>query len=101
MHLVQILLPLLDNDGHEIPRAQFDSVAAEVTARFGGLTAYTRSPAQGRWNRRDSTNYDDVIVLEVMVKELDRAWWAAFRRQLEHGFRQEEVVVRAQPIERL
>jgi len=101
MHLVQILLPLFDNEGGKIPREHYETVAAEITARFGGLTAYTRSPAQGRWKREEATNYDDVIVLEVMVRNLDRRWWGDLRKRLEDDFRQQEIVIRAQPIERL
>jgi hypothetical protein len=30
-----------------------------------------------------------------MTGELDRAWWSAFRKDLERRFRQETVIVRA------
>jgi hypothetical protein len=30
-----------------------------------------------------------------MVDELDRAWWADWRRALEHRFGQEDLLVRA------
>jgi hypothetical protein len=33
-----------------------------------------------------------------MVEEIDRAWWNSYREQLEHAFRQRELVVRAQDI---
>lgn len=101
MHLVQILLPLFDNEAREFPRSFFEAVAYEITARFGGLTAYTRSPAQGRWKQEEETSYDDVIVFEVMVQKLHRPWWKDLRVRLERTFRQKEVVIRAQPIELL
>ena len=101
MHLVQILLPLYDNQARKFPRSHFETVASEITARFGGLTAYTRSPAQGRWKQRAGTSYDDVIVFEVMVEKLHRSWWKGLRARLERTFRQKEVVIRAQPIELL
>lgn len=41
------------------------------------------------------------MVYEVMTEQLDRAWWADYRRALEVRFQQEEVVVRAQSMERL
>jgi len=36
------------------------------------------------------------VVFQVMAAELDKEWWDAYRRKLEHGFRQEEIVIRAQ-----
>jgi hypothetical protein len=36
------------------------------------------------------------VVFEVMAAELDKEWWDAYRRKLEHGFLQEEIVIRAQ-----
>ena len=49
MHLVQILLPLWDNEGRRLPRALYAELARELTERFGGLTAHTRAPAEGLW----------------------------------------------------
>jgi hypothetical protein len=99
MFLVQILLPLDRNDGERQPRALFDSVRGELVERFGGLTAYSRSPAVGLWSKgAHGTERDDVIIVEVMTERLDRLWWADFRRTLEVRFGQETVVVRAVPI---
>ena len=44
---------------------------------------------------------DQVVVYEVMVENLDAAWWGRFRAELEARFAQEELVVRAQTIRRL
>src|SRR4029078_11332648 len=43
MHLVQLLLPLYDNDGHRFDETAFAAVRQELTRRFGGVTAYMRS----------------------------------------------------------
>ena len=102
MHLVQILLPLYDNGGAAQPHELFGAVTAELTERFGGLTAFTRAPAEGLWKEGEgSARRDDVVVIEVMGEALDRAWWRAYRRSLEERFRQEVVVVRANPVEML
>jgi hypothetical protein len=102
MHLVQILLPLYDNGGDPFGRAPFDRVRDELTERFGGVTAYLRSPAEGAWREPDGdVARDDVAILEVMAERLERAWWAEYREELERRFRQDEVVVRATPVERL
>ncbi len=47
--LIQILLPTADNEGATFSDADFRKVSDELTERFGGLTAFTRSPAEGRW----------------------------------------------------
>jgi hypothetical protein len=93
MHLVQILLPVVGK-----PDA-FDEVMHELTERFGGVTAYTRAPAAGVWKSSSaSTERDDIIVVEVMVAELDKPWWARYRRNLEKRLQQKELVVRAHVI---
>ena len=99
---MQLLLPLYDNTGLTFPQSQYVQVGKELTDRFGGLTAFTRSPAAGLWKEDDDhTVRDDVIVYEVMADHLDREWWAHFRATLCELFRQEEMIVRAQHIELL
>lgn len=102
MHLVQLLLPLRDNEGAPFPREMLDGVRHHLTDRFGGVTAHLRAPATGAWKDDDGdVARDDVVILEVMAEELDRAWWAKYRGELESRFRQDEIVIRATPIERL
>ncbi len=102
MHLVQLLLPLRDNAGSPFPESHFSAVHATLTERFGGLTAYTRSPAQGLWAPDEGPPArDDVVVHEVMDPSLDRAWWSRYRADLEQRFAQDELVVRAHAVERL
>ncbi|HZM47769.1 MAG TPA: hypothetical protein VFC14_23350 [Burkholderiales bacterium] len=101
-HLVQLLLPVYDNAGRAFPASYYAGVRDELAARFGGLTAYTRAPAEGLWTSAgDQAARDDIVVYEVMVKRLDRAWWRKFRVRLERQFEQQELVVRVQPVERL
>ena len=96
MHLVQILLPLYDDRGAPFPGEAYRAVARELTERFGGVTAYTRAPAEGRWkDGAERETHDEIVVLEVMVQALDERWWAAYRKQLEDAFRQDAIVVRA------
>ena len=97
MHLVQLLLPLYDNAGVPFPRAHYERVAAELTTAFGGLTAYTRAPAEGLWREgRAGTQRDEIVVYEVMAESLDRAWWRTYREALEGRFAQDRLIVRAQ-----
>ena len=95
MYLVQLLLPLYDNNKRAIPRAYFDQVRQELTDRFGGVTAFVRSPAVGLWKDDEDITRDDVVMFEVMAEQLDEGWWKKYRQELENTFRQETVVVRA------
>jgi hypothetical protein len=100
-HLVQILLPVYDNAGSRFPTDHYDQVRMRRTNTFGGLTAYTRAPAQGFWHSDNAVKRDDVVMVEVMVDELDRTWWSNYKRELEQLFCQEEIVFRAQAYEPL
>ena len=102
MHLIQILLPVYDNGGKPFPSSVYADVRRQLVERFGGLTAYSRSPAEGLWqDEAGPTARDDIIVYEVMTEQLDREWWAGFRTALARRFDQEDLVVRAHLIERL
>ena len=96
MYLVQILLPLYDNEGRAFEPGDYVQLRSELADRFGGVTAYTRAPARGVWKGdTGETTRDDIVIFEVMTEDLDRAWWTGFRKELERRFRQESVIVRA------
>lgn len=102
MHLIQLFLPLYDNDGQAFAKPLFDTVRGELTERFGGVTAFVRSPAVGAWeDDSGDVQRDDVVLFEVMADHVDHGWWAAYRAQLEQRFQQDEVLVRAVRAERL
>ena len=95
MFLVQLLLPTNGGDGAPIDPAQFTTVRKALAERFGGVTAYVRSPAIGLWKRDDGgVDGDDVVMVEVEVEVLDREWWRSRRRVLERDFRQDTVLAR-------
>src|SRR3954454_18569397 len=103
MHLVQILLPLYDNEQNAQPPQHYRSVQSELTERFGGVTIFSRAPAEGLWraNGEPNTTRHDIVIFEVMAPDLDTGWWSSYRRQLEARFRQEVIVIRAQPTQLL
>jgi hypothetical protein len=102
MFLIQFLLPTRDNAGQPFAQREFDRIRQELTERFGGVTAYLRSPAVGLWaDDSGSIRRDDLAIFEVMAQALDHAWWRQYRFQLEQRFRQDEVVMRATSFERL
>jgi hypothetical protein len=98
MKLVQILLPVRDNHGRKFKRALYSKLHRDLVLRFGGLTAHARSPAHGLWSSEGSTKRDDMIIVEVMTKHFDLAWWKKYRAALERAFRQDEIVIRAHEI---
>ena len=98
MHLVEIFLPFNDNGGRPFGTEKYAEVREHLTERFGGLTAFSRSPAQGTTSDRGKTVHDEIIVFEVMTETLDAAWWRSYRLQLERDFRQDEIVVRASTV---
>lgn len=100
MHLIRLLLPLYDNDGNRFPARLLDTVFDELTDKFGGVTAYQRSPAEGAWKPPgERVVHDDVVLFEVTVDPLDREWWAGYRRTLEERFRQDKLLILAIAVE--
>ena len=102
MHLIQLLLPLHDNDGRAFSPDYFTQVRGELTERFGGVTAFIRAPAVGLW--KDSpvdTNRDQVVMFEVLAEQLDTNWWSLYRKQLQDKFRQEEILMWAASVTKL
>ena len=102
MHVVEIFLPLKRNDGSDQPRECFGDVRQRLIDQFGGLTAFTRAPAEGLWESAPGdVDRDSIVIFEVMDDRLDRAWWAAYREELERLFKQDEIVIRASAVERI
>ena len=102
MFLVEFFLPVFDNDGVHFPKDEFDRVRRDLTERFGGVTAFMRSPAMGLWaDETGQVRRDDLVSFEIMTEALDRDWWRNYREQLGKRFRQQEIVMRASPFELL
>ena len=102
MHLIQLLLPLHDNHKQAFPRAYFNRVREDLTKQFRGVTAFVRSPAVGLWKENsDDIKRDEMVMFEVLTDQLDKDWWASYRKELEVKFRQEELLIWASDITRL
>lgn len=98
MYLIQILLPLFDNEGTHFEPALYADIRRELNERFGGLTAFSRAPAEGLWQDDGRTKHDDIIVMEVMTEGVDTEWWRTYRKTLETRFKQDVIVIRAQMV---
>lgn len=102
MYLVQLLLPLYDNEGKVFDKSMLDRVRNELAERYGGVTTYRRSPAEGLWKETGGEiSRDDVVIYEVMAEEINRADWKRYGAELAERFCQEEMMIRAIAVERL
>ncbi len=99
MHIVEILLPLYDNEGRHFAAELYAQVRRDLVERFGGLTAFTRAPAEGVWEEGGERSRDEIVIFEVMSDGIDRNWWQRYRSELEARFRQDAIVVRTHEIE--
>lgn len=102
MQLLQIFLPLYDNNNQLFHKSLYDDVLTELKDQFGGVTFYRNTPAEGLWeDRTGKTNYDELIIAEVMIGELNKEWWKLFKQNLEQIFRQDEILIRCTLFEKL
>jgi hypothetical protein len=102
MYLIQILLPLYDNEGKLFPQQEYERVRDELTERFGGITTFVRSPAEGLWKGGHTTTvHDEIVIYEVMAEQLDRLWWQTYRVELSGRYRQELLIVRVSEMQLL
>jgi hypothetical protein len=100
MKLLQIFLPLYNNQGLPFPKTLFDHIREDLAKRFGGVTAFVRSPAVGVWENDDgAVCHDDVVLFEVIVDAVDRDWWSSYRGMLEREFSQDSILIHATDIE--
>jgi hypothetical protein len=101
VHLVEILLPVCDNQGQPFAAEKYAQVREELSRRFGGVTAFMRAPAHGETRATGILVRDDIIVFEIMTETLAVSWWRDYRRALEKEFAQNEIIVRVSAITRL
>jgi hypothetical protein len=101
MYLVQLLLPA-QTPVPEKNDSVFHKLKATLEDRFGGYTAFSQAPAEGSWAPEGgAAQKDDIVVVEVMTEDLDRAWWRELRLKLERDLKQEVIVIRVQQVEML
>jgi hypothetical protein len=95
-YLIQMLLPLVRANNERIEDSLFAKTRRELIEAFGGITAYTRAPAQGAWTSPEGqVERDDVVMVEVVTEAFDREWWRSFASTLATRFGQESIHVRA------
>jgi hypothetical protein len=101
MQVVEIFLPARFPDRTPVPAGQLELVRSELTELFGGVTAYSRSPAVGEWKHGQDVERDLMVIFEVMVNTIEKEWWSGFRDRLAATFRQQEILIRSHKVSRL
>lgn len=102
MHLIHLLLPLHDNHQKPFDPHRFRTVRNQLTEKFGGVTAFVRSPAVGLWKEDDNNiNRDEVIMFEIVPDDLNENWWRDYREKLQVEFRQDEILIWAAEVTKL
>lgn len=101
MQLVEVFLPLETKRGQSIGPDVIENIVGRLADRFGGATAFTRSPADGLWKQGATIQKDRIVIVEVLVEELDQSWWKDYRARLETELEQDEVLIRATPCQRI
>ena len=100
MKLVQLFIPLYDNDGEPFNDDHFVKLKDELNLNFGGVTIYR--PATGFWNRSERpAQKDEILIYEVMVKHIESTYWKGLKERLMAQLRQETMVFRYSDIELL
>lgn len=98
--LVEIFLPLHDGNGEVFPEKLYSELRRELTARFGGLTEYSRNPAKGLWKPDEGkAQQDELLVFEVMCAEINNQFWDKLKLRLLKIFKQDSLVIRCSQIE--
>jgi hypothetical protein len=98
--LVEIFLPLSSNEGTPLPSDEFGRVREQLIERWGGVTAFTRTPAKGvTLQNGNERAEDEIVVYEVMVKRVDKLWWLTYKRDLETRFGQQEILIRVTAVD--
>jgi len=96
MMLIQLLLPSKSSTGEAILHEPIAETRAELVKRFGGVTAFLRSPARGAWTSpQGDVEQDDVVMVEVMAPQFDRTWWGEYAHVLAQRFGQQSIMIRA------
>ena len=101
MVLIQILLPVSapSRDRNAMQKA-FTLTREELVTAFGGVTAYSQSPAEGIWTAPEGSEQKDrMVMVEVVTSTLDHAWWQPYSKRLAERFAQDVIHIRALAVE--
>lgn len=99
MVLVQLLLPTKSAERATFSDELLRRTRQELIDRFGGLTAYTRSPAAGVWTSPEgNVEEDTMVMIEVLAESVDASWWQSYAETLKRRFNQQTIHIRASDV---
>jgi inorganic pyrophosphatase len=100
--LFQLLVPQYRKNGKKFPDQYYTALNKELIGKFGGLTVYSRGPAEGFWKKNEAkTIQEAMLVYEVMADEVDKDFWHKIKGSLAKKFDQEELVLICSKITRI
>ena len=96
--LVQIFLPITSEPafGPILERLQ-----KTLTDKFGGTSIYPHNPVKGIWKDRGRVEFDQTMIVETMVCNLDLSFWSVLKSDLEKALNQKEILVRTMKVSTL
>lgn len=97
--LVELFIPLFDQRGKRFPESKLEQLRKTLSERFGGFAEYIRTPVKGVWKQGDQGNVDELLIFEVMCRELDLEFWKDYKLRLMKSFDQEQLLVRSREIQ--
>lgn len=89
--LVQLFLPLLESN---LFTRTLQKLQKSLTEKFGGLSLYARQPIKGIWKDGNHTEYDKLIIIEVMTPHFSVPFWKEIKLNLEKTLNQKEIIIR-------
>lgn len=99
---VEILLPLIDNEGNDIDKSKFIKAGKKLQKEFGG---YTLNQAQGVWFDEKRKRHGDVNAgFYVVVPHTDKniEFFKKYKKTLMKSFSdQKEIFITYYPVETL
>ena len=99
MKLIQIFLPLYDNSGRRFAARMYSTERDALVERL--VASRPICVRQRKVCGRTKERPHDMVILEMMVRRVDRKWWNDHRHKLERRFKQKELVVRSQDMKLL
>ena len=101
MVLIQLLLPLTSVGSADVT-VMLAQTQRELVDAFGGVTGYFQTPAHGVWTLPEGYREDDrVVMIEIVSRTFDRAWWRDYVERLRNRFVQDAIHARAMTVELL
>ncbi|MHA4896281.1 inorganic diphosphatase [Pedobacter sp. PWIIR3] len=100
--LIQLQVPVYDVEGKRFPKRHFTQLHQQLTDKFGGLTVYSRSIANGFGNQDEGpTVKEKILVYEVMAENVELDFWKKLKASLMKKFEQDDLMMSSVKVSRI